>query len=178
MAGRLFFFVLIASLEIWALATVSCPDCPAFPPAFDNSDSSEPLGHGKPFGHQKQPDGHVKEYFQVLRPEKFWEDHVSKFKPLVFRQAVSESPAISKWTDDYLKKTYGDLDVLIELKRENRSSSARRTTIAHFLDHYKDKDMYIVTILPNPMQEEVQVNTEDLPMDSGVFFFIMLNRWP
>ena len=108
-------------------------------------------------GHQRAPDGPVQEYFEVLRGDTFWEDHVSKGIPLVFRQGIGESPGLLTWTDDYLRENYGDLDVLIELKEENRSHSARRMTIMEFLSRYKEEDMYIVTVLPDPMRQDIQV---------------------
>lgn len=49
------------------------------------------------------------------------------------------------------------LDVLIELKQENRSHPPRRMTIAEFLSRYEEEDMYIVTVLPDPMRRDVQV---------------------
>ena len=45
----------------------------------------------------------------VLHPQEFWDKHVSKNLPLVFRGALKESPATRKWTDEYLKEKYGDL---------------------------------------------------------------------
>ena len=133
-----------------------------FPPRLDISEADDvsptfPMGHLKPLGHQRPADGPVKEYVDVLRPESFWEEHVSKGIPLVFRQGIGHSPALSLWTDDYLRENYGDLDVLIELKEENRTHSARRMSIKKFLSSYKQEDVYIVSVLPDPMRREVQV---------------------
>lgn len=135
-----------------------------FPPRFTLSgdESTIPFGHLKPFGYQRAPEGPVTEYEKVLYPEEFWTKHVMNNEPLVFRQAVKDSPAISKWTDNYLREKYGDLDVLIELKRENRTHTAKRMNISTFLDRYKNEDLYVVTVLPNPMREEVQVNSNIL----------------
>lgn len=130
-----------------------------FPPKFDpNSDPNIPTGHLKPFGHQRPPDGPVTEYTTALHPVELWEKHVSQNQPAVFRQAIAKSSALSRWSDDYLKEHYGDLDVLIELKKENRSFSAHRTTLSTFIDNYKAKDIYVVTVLPDPMRKEVQVS--------------------
>jgi hypothetical protein len=116
-----------------------------------------PTGHLKPFGHQRPPDGPVQEYTTVLHPKEFWDNHVSTNNPAVFRQAIAKSSAISTWVDEYLKDHFGDLDVLIELKKEDRSFSARRTTLGTFIDNYKEKDVYVVTVLPDPMRKEIQV---------------------
>lgn len=163
---------LVITLELCTFLNVSCSNkvqnYAKFPPEInDLGTSDDPAGHLKPFGHQRPPEGPAKEYFEVLRPEIFWQDHVSKAIPLVFRQAISDSPAISKWTDEYLKKKFGDLDVLIELKKENRTHSARRTTIATFLDHYQEQDMYIVTVLPDRMRDEVQVGEKRILYQSS-----------
>lgn len=140
-----------------------------FPPLISVSeDKTFPTGHLQPLGHQRPPDGPVKEYFEVLRADLFWEEHVSKGVPLVFRQGIGESPALSTWTDDYLRENYGDLDVLIELKEENRSHSARRMTIMEFLSRYKEEDIYIVTVLPDPMRRDIQVTKAQVRLIKNV----------
>lgn len=140
----------------WSIANIPPPI--RFPPPISVSENQNfPTGHLQPLGRQRAPDGPVKEYFAVIRGDTFWEDHVSKGIPLVFRQGIGESPALLTWTDDYLRENYGDLDVLIELKEENRSHSARRMTIMEFLSRYKEEDIYIVTVLPDPMRRDIQV---------------------
>lgn len=147
---------------------------PRITPAGDKT--STPPGHMKPFGYQRAPDGPVTEYKEVLHPEEFWNKHVLREEPLVFRQAIKDSPAISKWTDSYLREKYGDLDVLIELKKEDRAHSAKRMNISTFLDRYNTEDVYAVTVLPNPMREEVQT-PKCLLCGSFVDFLHELNFW-
>lgn len=132
-----------------------------FPPKFQPSTAPDIRpGHLKAFGFQRPPNGPLVEYTEPLRPEKFWEKHVSKNIPLVFRGGISESPALTLWTDDYLKKKYGDLDVLIEKKKENRTHGmTSRLLLGDFIDVYKNDDIYVVTVMPDPMREEVQVRT-------------------
>ncbi|EDO30444.1 predicted protein, partial [Nematostella vectensis] len=115
-------------------------------------------GHLRPFGYQKPPNGPVIEYDYVLRPQEFWEKHVHENLPLVFRHGVAESPAIANWKDEYLKEKYGDLDVLIEGKRENRThGKTQRMLLGDFIDRYRKDDLYVVTVMPDPMLAEVQV---------------------
>lgn len=136
----------------------SSNNIPEFPPQIRISDDKNfPTGHLQPLGYQRAPDGSVKEYNEVLRPETFWEKHVSWSVPLVFRQGIGGSPALLSWTDDYLRDNYGDLDVLIELKEEDRSHATRRMNISEFLHRYKQEDIYIVTVLPDPMRRDIQV---------------------
>ncbi|XP_031552932.1 uncharacterized protein LOC116290090 [Actinia tenebrosa] len=156
---RKFYAIFVLCLYVTTVdSQTKNPEFPEFPPKIIPSDNpSIPTGHLKPFGYQRPPDGHVKEYKTVLHPKEFWNNHVSQNKPAVFRQAVSKSSAISNWVDEYLKDHYGDLDVLIELKKENRSFSAQRTTLGTFIDNYNEKDVYVVTVLPDPMRKDIQV---------------------
>ena len=54
-------------------------------------------------------------------------------------------------------KTYGDLDVLVEHKLEDRSSTSGRMLLTDFIKHYKDQDMYVVSMFPKEMMHEVRV---------------------
>ena len=138
--------------------STSSNNLPDFPPKLILSGDQEfGTGHLQPLGYQCAPDGPVKEYNVSLRPEVFWQEHVKSSVPMVLRQGIGKSPALSTWTDDYLRETYGDLDLLIELKEEDRSQSTRRMNMADFLARYKDDDIYAVTVLPDPMRKEVQV---------------------
>ena len=158
-SGKLPFtiFLVMSAVQVSLFGSAENSHSPIqFPPSI-SEDQNFPTGHLQPLGHQRAPEGPVKEYFEVIRADLFWEEHVSKRVPLVFRQGIGESPAISTWTDDYLTEKYGDLDVLIELKEENRSHSTRRMTIMEFLGRYKEEDIYIVTVLPDTMRREIQV---------------------
>lgn len=131
-----------------------------FPPHFvPSSDPTVPAGHLQMFGLQRPPKGPVVEYNTVLKPQEFWDSHVSLNEPLVFRQGIAESPALEKWTDDYLKEKYGDLDVLTELKTENRTHGmTSRMLFGDFIDVYQKKNLYVVTVLPDPMRQELPVS--------------------
>ena len=129
-----------------------------FPPPFVNSpDLTSPPGHLKPLGNQRPSDGPVIEYDHILSTQEYWDKHVKSRTPCVFRQAIKKSPALSKWTDEYLNEKYGDLDVLVELKRENRTFSTGRLRFSEFLSRYKKDDLYVVTMLPKALMHEVQV---------------------
>eukprot|EP00794_Sanderia_malayensis_P012097 gene12097-13347_t len=126
-----------------------------FPPPLIKVEG-EPLGHLKPYGWQSAPEKPVKEYSEPLPAEEFWNKHVKDHIPLVFRQAIKKSPAIKEWTDEYLAKKYGDLDVLVELKKENRTKSSGRMRIQDFIKIYKKEEVYIVTMLPSEMMPDIQ----------------------
>ena len=143
-------------------------DGPQFPPPF-RPWRSQPAGHLKSFGHQRPPDGPVRPYIdRFLHPVDFWEYHVSNKLPLVYRNAVNRSPAIKLWDDEYLLKNYGNLDVLVERKVENRSYSPRRMVLKGFLKQYRKEDIYVVTVLPDAMRHEVQVHIK--------YFYFKLNH--
>ena len=131
-----------------------------FPPRFiPSADPMIPAGHLKMFGLQRPPIGPVVEYNKVLKPQQFWDKHVSQNRPLVFRQAIADSTALKKWTDEYLKEKYGDLDVLTELKTENRTHGiTSRMLFGDFIDVYTKKNLYVVTVLPDPMRRDLPVS--------------------
>ncbi|XP_022093115.1 uncharacterized protein LOC110980592 [Acanthaster planci] len=119
--------------------------------------SAVPTGHLRPFGYQRKSDGPVPEYNVFLHPVEFYQNHVSTRKPVVFRQSMTDAPALQKWTDQYLQEKYGELDVLVEVKRENREIRPRRMKLAEFLKRYLTDDVYIVSLIPLEMAHEVKV---------------------
>ena len=131
-----------------------------FPPAFvPSNDSNTAAGHLEIFGLQRPTNGPVTEYNTVLKPQEFWDKHVSKLDPLVYRQAIRNSPACKIWTDEYLKENFGDLDVLTELKTENRTHGITgRMLFGDFIDLYQKKNLYVVTVLPDPMRRDLPVS--------------------
>ena len=133
-----------------------------FPPQYvENTSSDIPAGHLKAFGYHRPSDGPVDEESGFLHPKIFWEKYVSVHKPMVFRKAVSESPAIVNWNDEYLVERFGDLDLLLEVKRENRTKQPQRTNVKSFIERYRNEDIYAVTLLPDPMRADVQVSVNN-----------------
>ena len=136
----------------------------------------EPIGHLKPYGHQRLPEAPVKEYSEPLPAEEFWQKHVKPHTPLVFRQAISKSPALKSWTDEYLSEKYGGLDVLVELKRENRTVSSGRMKLRDFLKLYQQEDLYVVSMLPSEMMGDIQVFAlPSISLIIGICYFILLS---
>ena len=129
-----------------------------FPPKYvDDPTSDVPAGHLKAFGYHRLPDGPVAEESGFLHPKTFWEKYVSIHKPMVYRNAVSDSPAIVNWSDQYLVEMFGDLDVILEVKRENRTKSPQRVSVKLFIERYRKEDVYAVTVMPDPMRADIQV---------------------
>ncbi|XP_078684771.1 lysine-specific demethylase 8-like [Branchiostoma floridae x Branchiostoma belcheri] len=130
-----------------------------FPPVIQPSNSGLPVGHLLPLGHQREAEAPVKEYAQPLTPIELWEQHARHpYVPLVYRQAIAKAPAVTTWqSDDYIREKYGDLDVLVEKKYEDRLARPQRMPLREFLDNYRDEDWYVVSLLPDPMRAEMQV---------------------
>ena len=136
----------------------------------DSTVTDVPPGHLKAFGYHRPSNGPVVEERGFLHPKVFWEKYVSMHKPMVFRQAAANSLALQKWSDEYLDKEYGDLDVLLEVKRENRSTRPKRVNISTFINIYTKEDVYAVTVLPDPMRKDVQVPCDTTETDVNVLF--------
>ena len=157
----LFSFSLLISYAFGEDAAV-VPDLVAravFPPILTPSDAQEdPRGHNKPLGHQNDPVGPVSEYTEALSAQRFWKKHVKPLVPLVYRGVIKDSPAIKLWDDSYLAEHYGDLDVLVEHKKEDRTSTSGRMKLTDFLKHYKKDDLYVVSMFPTEMMHQVKVN--------------------
>ena len=146
---------------------------PAFPLLFiflglfwclDSTDQNNalPKGHGEQLGKHRSSDGHIDVLETVPHPQDFWNDYVSIRKPVVFRGAAKNFPAFTLWTDEYLKKNYGDLEVKLEAKKEKEhvptgERGVGRDTLRGFLETYQLKDSYIVSQLSDPLAEEVRV---------------------
>ncbi|XP_078676600.1 uncharacterized protein LOC144913655 [Branchiostoma floridae x Branchiostoma belcheri] len=129
-----------------------------FPPVVEPGDSGLPDGHLMPLGCQRAPEGPVQEYAEPLSPVDFWNRHVKDYVPLVYRQAIAKAPAVTTWqSDEYIRETYGDLDVLVETKNEDRKARPQRMSLEKFLDNYRREDWYVVSLLPDPMRAEMQV---------------------
>ncbi|EDV29594.1 uncharacterized protein TRIADDRAFT_52143 [Trichoplax adhaerens] len=149
--------IFLALLKFCFIDGTLVNDGPVFPPPYRPWRTSPP-GHLQSLGHQRPPEGPVRPYVdRFLHPVDFWKYHVKDKLPLVYRNAITGSPAIKLWTDDYLLKNYGDLDVLVERKVENRSYSPRRMVLKGFLKQYRKEDIYVVTVLPDAMRPEVQI---------------------
>lgn len=121
-----------------------------------------PKGHGEELGKHRDSDGHVDVLTTIPSPQDFWDNYASIRKPVVFRGAAKNFPAQSLWTDNYLKKKYGNLEVKLEAKKEKDhvpvgDRGLGRDTIKSFLDSYVEKDSYMVSQLPDPLAKEVRV---------------------
>ena len=125
-------------------------------------DQGLPLGHGKELGKHRRSDGHVEQLYEIPNPDKFWEKYASTGTPVVFKGAAKTFPAFELWTDDFLTRHYGNLEVKLEAKKEKNKTpigekGLGRDTIRSYLNDYKSKDSYVVSQLPDPMAHDVNL---------------------
>ena len=126
-------------------------------------------GHMQPLGKQRAgPEDTIDEYPSgSLSSEVFYRKYVEKSRPVIIRGGAKDWPAFKLWTDEYLKATYGHLEVRLEEKVEGESNrklpagkfGIGRDTLEHFLSDYQDPDSnaYIVGELPSPMFKDASV---------------------
>ena len=128
------------------------------------SNSHNPLpGHRQPIGNHRPAELKIDEFIQPISGQLFFERYVSTKQPVVFRNFARQWPAFTKWTDDYVRKNFGDLEVKIEPRTDGSYFGAEgvlgigRDTIGSFADTYAENDKYIVSELPTAMYKDVLV---------------------
>eukprot|EP00112_Aurelia_sp_Birch-Aquarium-sp1_P010306 Seg2206.2 transcript_id=Seg2206.2/GoldUCD/mRNA.D3Y31 product="JmjC domain-containing protein 7" protein_id=Seg2206.2/GoldUCD/D3Y31 len=120
--------------------------------------------HMKPFGAHMDP-APVDEFKDGEMPsaQDFWSNYVKKRKPVVFRGAAKNSPAMEKWTDEYLAEKFGDFEVRLEARKEKQGyipigdKGVGRDTIKNFVETYHKANKYIVSELPKAMHDDIMV---------------------
>lgn len=153
---------------VWVFRTLSLATIVLLHMVGGQSSSSSLRGHLKPIGqHRAGPEQTVDEYDTALPAETFYREYVLKKQPVVFRGGARNWPAFKVWTDEYLRKEYGDLEVRLEEKKEGESNDKLpagkfgigRDTLENFVSEYHAPDFngYIIGELPSPMFKDVMV---------------------
>ena len=123
-----------------------------------------PEGHLKPLGSHVEPSSVDEVYADsMISPKDFVEKYVLPRKPLVLRNVAKLWPAFSKWSEEYLKETYPDVELRLEKKKEKVGGvpagdvSLGRDTMKNFVSTYRNPNVnkYVVSELPTPMWKEV-----------------------
>ncbi|XP_014661936.1 PREDICTED: jmjC domain-containing protein 7-like isoform X2 [Priapulus caudatus] len=111
-------------------------------------DEASPRGHLEPLGSHGPPTGKLDIVDNVPSPPEFYQRYVRPSKPVVLKGAARSLPAFQLWTDEYLRKANGALEVEVEEgKKEDRSLNVYVMTLKQFLDNYLDEDLYLVESL-------------------------------
>ncbi|XP_048584047.1 bifunctional arginine demethylase and lysyl-hydroxylase JMJD6 [Nematostella vectensis] len=111
-------------------------------------------GHKKPFGSHRPPDGRVEELPFMISSEDFYMKYVIKHKPVIFKNVVKHWPAFSKWTDEYLNTTWGNITFKMETKDDDKKNIPKDQTMSEYLTHYKGK-RYLVDEVHPEMQKDI-----------------------
>ncbi|RNA10012.1 domain-containing 5 [Brachionus plicatilis] len=130
-----------------------------FPPILNIRDGI-PTGHLRPLGWQSRAEAPVAEEPVVIEPETFWNKYIEKSRPVVLRGLVLGSEASEQWTDSYLDKKYGHLDIKLAERKQNFKSYKEKTQfkLSNFLKGYRIEDWYLNGIMPEEMQREAPIS--------------------
>ncbi|PAA52999.1 hypothetical protein BOX15_Mlig007632g1 [Macrostomum lignano] len=112
-----------------------------------------PAGHLRSLGYQRHADGPVKVASRLPSPVEFYAEYVLRLKPLVLRDAIDKSsPMMDRWTDEYLKRHFGQHKVTVTHKKEIIKGQVEVMTLERFLDRYKFQDLYMASLIPAEME--------------------------
>jgi hypothetical protein len=125
-----------------------------FPPILDYRENI-PTGHLRPLGWQNRADAQVSEESVNIKPEEFWDMYVKQKKPIIIRGLVSGSDVIEKWTDTYLNRNYGKLDIKVTHKKQTKEENKVKMSLNKFLQGYRVEDWNLNVIIPDEMLPEI-----------------------
>lgn len=103
-------------------------------------------GHLKKLGSHRQGRG-VTVIGKFSNPSVFYAHFVKVSKPLWMKSALESvnHPGLTDWTDEFLRKKFGDLTVNVELsKKEDRSKTTSTLSLKEFLNIYGTDDVYMI----------------------------------
>ncbi|CAF0717189.1 unnamed protein product [Brachionus calyciflorus] len=127
-----------------------------FPPILDRRDGI-PTGHLRPLGWQSRAEGPVKEESVMIEAEHFWNSYIESVTPVVLRGLVLGSDACEKWTDSYLMKEFGHLDIKLAERKQNLRNEKSQMKLKDFLEGFRLEDWYLNGIMPEEMQNEAPI---------------------
>ena len=120
-----------------------------------------------------------------MTPKIFFQEHVSKYRPCLFKGYAKTWPAFGKWQNEsYLKEMAGDEVIYAEVQRDNRfayfTDGARRVymTFGEFLEKFKEPNRtehfyYSFEDPPGVLKEDI-VNP---PIMDSVFTLKKVTYW-
>nr|QDG00791.1 jmjC domain-containing protein 5 [Brachionus koreanus] len=129
-----------------------------FPPILDKRDGI-PTGHLRPLGWQSRAEAPVVEEPVIIESETFWNKYVEINKPVIFRGLVLGSEATEQWTDTYLERYYGHLDIKLAERKQNFINFKEKIQmkLSDFLKGYRTEDWYLNGIMPEQMLVEAPI---------------------
>ncbi|CAF1140745.1 unnamed protein product [Adineta steineri] len=154
-------FLLIQSYIIWISSVDGNIPFPKdmnihvlFPPIIQTHESI-PLGHLRPLGWQRRADGPILEDSLNIEPARFYHLFVQGNRSVVIRGIVSALDVL--WTDSYLSKRYGHLNVTVAKRKQRLIDTLIMMPFKTFLEQYRQDDLYMNTIIPDEMKTEASL---------------------
>jgi len=116
------------------------------------------MGHLRPLGWQRAPEGKITEVTIVPDPKTFWKESVKTKKPLVMRGAFNtSSECFTKWDDKFLKQHYGAINIEVTTKKPGKIIEPKIMTFKRFLLRYNLEDWYLVSPIPDEILHGIPV---------------------
>ena len=113
-----------------------------------------PPGHMKPFGDHMDPLP-LEETENIPDAKTFFEKYVLEMRPIVFRNAAKKFRAFTEWTEDYLVKNYGDLEIRLENKLEKEGYTPSGAKGLIYLMKVRDSSMDFWGLFSRGAQSEI-----------------------
>ena len=70
---------------------------------FTKEEDAHPPGHMQPLGSHRPMEGEIERIDYIPDPVTFYKKYVIKLRPVIFTGAVLGTPALTQWSDQYLK---------------------------------------------------------------------------
>lgn len=116
------------------------------------------MGHLRPLGWQRAPEGKLTEVTIVPDPKTFWTENVKPKKPLVMREAFnSSSECFTEWDDKFLKTHYGGINIEVTTKKPGKIVEPKIMTLKRFLLRYNLEDWYLVSPIPDEILHGIPI---------------------
>jgi len=116
------------------------------------------MGHLRPLGWQRAPEGKVTEVTLIPDPKTFWNQTVKPKKPLVMRDAFNQSSeCFTEWDDKFLKTHYGGINIEVTTKKPGKIIEPKIMTFKRFLLRYNLEDWYLVTPIPDEILHGIPI---------------------
>ena len=127
-----------------------------FPPASQGQKGTV-IGHLRPLGWQNPSSGQVDEESVIIKPEEFWDQYITPKKTVVIRGLLSASHITDLWTDSYLKREYGNLEIKVTKKKNCNDMDNHKVIFKDFLEKYRHDDLFLKVIMPAVMQKDASI---------------------
>lgn len=121
-------------------------------------DSGDVKGHLKPLGSHRHPIGSIETVLKRdITSNLFLHGFVKQNKPIVIRGLLRNSKPVLTWSDEYLKRHFGEEEITVDHSKLGRANSSSTMSLGSFISTYNtSKTYYLIDTLPIAMQEEME----------------------